>query len=509
MPRSLVSGILFIGTFLLFLTNYDGSWIRDDYATIVNNPNIQSVRQLPQLWSASIQQSTDGEIKSDMYRPVLMSLLAIERGLFGAQPRAMHLFNNAIHAMNVVLLFLLAALFLNTFWAAFAALLFAVHPLVTEGVNWLSAASDPWMATFALLFALLVLRADLSALWSLLGTVLLIWLGLFTRESFILVPFFILGIALIMSEGQQRRRLLQMLMVAFVSIAGGLWWRGQIVALPALSLDKLDLPIHFAALLYRFSTLLINPSDLDFVNIYEMPAAHSVMVVSSWFFFILLLGWWIIRGRHDPVLGMGAGLFIAPLLPTALALPMVGSISERYFYLSMAGAGLMIAGLLAQIKSPRSKKWVIVGGTIWLVLLTMITVVRNRQWQNSVRLYQSSIDRNANNYMAHYLLAWHFLRLGDRQHEIECYEAALRANPQHLSSLNNLAIRYIEQAQWSAAKALLDRALKIDPQRSKTLFNIGYYFQMRHQGKEAKLWYERALAIDPKNQKARQALMRF
>ena len=62
-----------------------------------------------------------------------------------------HLFNNAVHALNAALLYLIGRdLFKNHFAALIAAFAFAMHPIATEAVTYISGRSSSLMAVFYL-----------------------------------------------------------------------------------------------------------------------------------------------------------------------------------------------------------------------------------------------------------------------------------------------------------------------------------------------------------------------
>src|ERR1035438_2308706 len=79
--------------------------------------------------------------------------------LFGLKPGAHHFINVAFHAANAVLFFVLLLRMTGAMWAsAFAAALFAWHPLRVESVAWISERKDVLSTFFALLALLAYVR---------------------------------------------------------------------------------------------------------------------------------------------------------------------------------------------------------------------------------------------------------------------------------------------------------------------------------------------------------------
>src|SRR6266496_1073980 len=87
----------------------------------------------------------------DSYRPVRNASYAIDFLLWGWRPFGFHLTNVLIHAGNVVLVFLLIRRFpVKPATAFLAALIFAVHPIQTDAVSYVSGRRDVLFAFFYL-----------------------------------------------------------------------------------------------------------------------------------------------------------------------------------------------------------------------------------------------------------------------------------------------------------------------------------------------------------------------
>jgi len=99
------------------------------------------------------------------YRPLLSLTFIADNFLWGQQPSFMHLENILIHAVNTLLVFFIAGEISkrygvqNSLLSLSASLLFALHPINTEPVNWISGRTDLLAALFILLSTFLLLRA--------------------------------------------------------------------------------------------------------------------------------------------------------------------------------------------------------------------------------------------------------------------------------------------------------------------------------------------------------------
>lgn len=98
------------------------------------------------------------------YRPLLYLTFIADKYWWGLHESFMHLENILLHAVNVVLVFLAATRVQQSDKAkcgvtAFAAaLLFALHPINSEAVNWISGRTDVLAGTFVLLSVFLLIH---------------------------------------------------------------------------------------------------------------------------------------------------------------------------------------------------------------------------------------------------------------------------------------------------------------------------------------------------------------
>ena len=140
--------------------------------------------------------SHGGGIQHDIYRPIRTILFAAEYALFASERDdgevdyrlgAWHFVSVLLHAINALLVLMVLRTLLRgaVVPAAAGALLFALHPITSESVAWLSSQGDLLAMTF-LLAALLVLEKR-GAVRTAAGAVLFA-LAAFSKESALVLP---------------------------------------------------------------------------------------------------------------------------------------------------------------------------------------------------------------------------------------------------------------------------------------------------------------------------------
>ncbi len=150
---------------------------------------------------------------NNYYRPLLMATFFADLHLWLLDTSFMHLENVLLHLANSLFVFFLAREAMRILdpkkaagWLPFcASLIFAIHPINTEAVDWISGRTDVLAGTFLLPAAWLLLRGlrtDRPG-WSWLGGVFFL-LGCLSKET--AVFFFPAGILWCLAVSREKGR---------------------------------------------------------------------------------------------------------------------------------------------------------------------------------------------------------------------------------------------------------------------------------------------------------------
>lgn len=142
-------------------------------------------------------------VNGGYYRPLIGLSYYLDNTLWALDLRSMHLDNVLLHLVNVLLLFYILHIAvrnkngIKSYLPLCGAILFAVHPIVTESVNWISGRTDILAANFVLASAafLLLYRKSRARIYLVLAVVFII-LGILSKEAsfgMILAAFFLLN----------------------------------------------------------------------------------------------------------------------------------------------------------------------------------------------------------------------------------------------------------------------------------------------------------------------------
>ncbi len=154
--------ILALAAALPYLPTLGYGFVYDDAPQIVHNPDILSLRNIPQFFTQFISKAGVHNSRQPVfYRPLFYTQLCLTRVLFGPEPFGFHLVSLLLHIGNTLLLFIVVLrLGLRPAAARLAALLFAVHPVHVESVVWPSASPDLMVPGAALATLLAFLKAQ-------------------------------------------------------------------------------------------------------------------------------------------------------------------------------------------------------------------------------------------------------------------------------------------------------------------------------------------------------------
>lgn len=413
---------------------FQGAFQFDDYNVIVLNPHVQSL--------AAWWRSMPG------IRPLLKLSYALNLSS-GLGLSGFHLFNLAVHAANAILVYRLLNAFARRAGMAqhgeraawFAAALFAVHPINSEAVTYLSGRSMSLMTLFYLGSLLAYIRRAENGRGAAWLSPLLFAAALLVKETALTLP-----LALLLWDATAPRKPLQISLSArrqawhWALLAAGLalvaasptyrWMLEASWRLHPLG-DSLSAQPH-AILYLAGQSLRIWALNADPALPWRASSwAETVTVAAA-----LLLG--LAQLRRRPWLGFGLTWFFLQLLPSHSLWPRLDAANERHFYL--AGIGLLwlagyAASRLAQYGSARGWR---VAALLLLAALTLATAQRNRVYRDEIAFWSDVAAKAPHNPRAFNNLGY-ACRLAGRHAEAEnAYRRALALDPGNLRAAANL-----------------------------------------------------------------------
>jgi protein O-mannosyl-transferase len=395
-PYALLLGLVSIA----FANSLHGSFHFDDWAVIVADSRVQSFT----AWWHSM--------------PGIRALLKLSYAFnheLGAGPTGFRATNIVLHGLNSI--FLLAILRhlggkmlphrpdAAQFAALVAAVVFAVHPVQTEAVSYISGRSNVLMT----LFALATLHAWLRALdchgarryaWTAASLAALL-LAAAAKETGLIAPLmlWLIWACLPRAARQTAPRPWPQTLLAVVAAVAAVTLSPYDYLLE-VSLKTRDafqnLAVQADAIWYLLGQLL------DFRRLNADPQLAAVTSLTAGKLWRgLALGGALTLGlaslRHRPALAFGILWFFVWLAPTNSLLARLDVANDRQLYLAIAGPGWLLGMALAAWRQGRKRDWSRVAVAALTVVLVVGTVIRNRVYANEVVFWEDVFRKSPHN----------------------------------------------------------------------------------------------------------------
>lgn len=176
----LLCAMVFLAGLLIFWPGAKGEFIYDDHVDIRNVDNVF----IPGAWTELFQTAS-----AQLYRPMKYLSYYLDNALFGWKPEGWHWQSFIWHALNGMLVFLLAKRWGASLVAAvLGGLWFAVHPVHAEAVVWISSRASLQSTTGVLLILFFYDRwRQGEKKGDLVGLLMAGFIGFFSKEDALMV----------------------------------------------------------------------------------------------------------------------------------------------------------------------------------------------------------------------------------------------------------------------------------------------------------------------------------
>lgn len=447
--------IVFVITVAAYLSGLSGSFVFDDEHMIVENPlvngGVPAALALDSAYWAFTRQSRGDRHEGVEYRP--LTILA-HRAIFaagGGSPFLFRLVSIALHALTVLVLFLLLnRLGPGKTTALVATLLFALNPTFNEVVLIASNRSDIVVASSVLLVILLLLSGA-GIVQKALAVFGLSCLALFSKESF---AFAIPAVLLVSWASRVKRRTLLWGLLFPASLALTLYMLARRWALGTFfvsgPISYLDNPLALADLPTRFATGLglIARHLLHLLSGYGLCADYSfpqVMPTSSLFeplsfAGLILVGLFLslLFVTKSPLAKAGiTGFLINILLVSNLLFPIGTVMADRLSYVPALFLVMGGAAIADELKFDRKVK--AAAALLWVSGFLLVTVTRIQDFSDTCTLFQQSLRCAPKSAKIWFGCGVCWARGEDRSRAIFAYHRALELYPAYEEAAIQLA----------------------------------------------------------------------
>jgi protein O-mannosyl-transferase len=546
----LVAIVLAISLAVVYGRALDAPFVFDDHDTLTRNA---SIRSLWPLIGTSEHRGPLNPVRDlpTSARPLVNFSFALNYYFAGLDLVAFHVVNVVIHFLSAMLLWLivrqtlLLPRFGNRFvsgagWLGFAvSLLWSVHPLQTEAVEYITQRTELMMAFFYLATIYCSLRywSDIPlppregkgegfsssfsfhrTLWLTLA-ILACLCGMLSKEVMVSAPIIILLFERTFVTGSFARSLRQSWPL-YVGLA--FTW----IPLIILSTDRprsYSSGFHLCENIWvwwftqcktvlMYLKLAVWPWPLR--SAYELPHVKTFISFCVYVIPVLLLALLTLAlvKRNNPV-GFLLFFVAAILAPTSVVPIMTEMAAERRMYLPLAAIlTLLVAGVYLfakrqhqlsvaagesspDSKTPRNTGFALMA--ILAVLFGFLSSQRLSDYYNETDMWQQVAESQPQNHMAHYNLGIIYNEQGRQEESFAELQAAVAANPSFPDARSAYGFALMYAGRMPEAIESIKIALELEPEYVPALNNMGIALSKLNRHTEAVDYLQRAVHIDP------------
>ena len=473
------------------------------------------------------------------WHPLTTMSLMLDWQLFEKHARGYHIHNVILHALSVVVLFLMLRRMTGALWlSALATAIFAVHPLRAESVAWVTERKDVLSGLYFMLtlgaYVLYVARPS----WYRYAAVFVVFaLGLMCKAMLVTLPV----VMLLLDYWPLRR-----LDPSASDFENDKEAKSEEILRRATWLVVEKIPLFLLALVFSAATAYLSYTAVRATAILPLgvrlaSAPVSCVIYLGQMFWPCNLaahypypeegppGWQVVGAcvvlltisavvlwawRKRPYLLFGWLWYLVTILPVIGLIPGGNQLrADRYTYLTQIGLTVALVWAVADLTAswPR-RRWIFAVVSPLLVIALMIGAWRQTSyWRNSEVLWRHALACTSENGVAHEHLALALVRrVQDADSEEERqkapafiaqakdhYREAMRIMPRSAMSLCNLALLLEKEGKFDEAIVLLRQALEVHPEMAEIHYNLGNVLRNKGNLDEAIKSYEQAIEQAP------------
>ena len=503
----------------------------DDIPSILEKPWIRGWDKVPQF------------IFSIFQRPLVILSFNINYSISEFEVWSYHIFNICFHIIATLLVYRLV--FQISFllkdisnknknpvhsWAFLSASIFALHPLSTQSITYISSRSSSvvtifYLATLILFFTGLTERKREGKTGHLyfFGSTVLFILGGLTKEIIVTLPAAVLIFHYYFifrdSPGKWFSQNIKWILLLFIPFLAAVVYKqimgGRILSASSANFSPSSwlltqtsvVPFeYFRKFLFPFNLNL----DINFPILHDwfkpknwLGLCSLGVLITIWIRISLSIskkGPWEIQKRCA---GFGMAWIFLTLLPTSSFIPLLDPVMEHRTYLPMFGFALLAVSTFSWIKgicenfNKNKVSYLHLGIASILILFSLIAIDRNTIWKDEISLWKDAKQKSPDLVRPFNNLGEAYDKLGNYDKAIKEFKQALKINPNYFFGLNNLGNIYGKQKNYIEAISYFQKALNLKPDYSPSHYNIARAFHLIGRKKEAVKSYRKAIQFNP------------
>ncbi len=510
--KKLLYLVIAIVSFLVYYNALNNDFVFDDESVVQNNQSILTLSNIPKFFTA---EEGFHKVIGRYYRPVVSSLYAVDYAIWGMNPFGFHLTNVIIHVIaSLLLLMVLMKLFgdyKNGLLAALiGALIFAVHPIHTEAVSWISGRTDSLATLFfflSFLFYVKYSEEDNNKKF-LVISLIAYFVGLLSKEMIVTMPVLLFLYDFFFKkrniEWFKKNLMPYILFIALTIVFVGIryivlkdvvdrttymYFYGEDTATVIFTMLK-SVPVYFKLLLF--------PVNLLYHYNGVLPDSHSigdVKVILSALFVIVMLAVSVSLYKKYNEVSFSILFFFVSLFPVMNIIPTMNFIAERFLYLSSFALSAIISFVIVRYLNEKNKSSLVTFFLLIVIIFSYLTYVRNTEWKNNETLYMTADGKDGSVLLVN---AGNMYANKKNYDEAEKrYRRAIEIRDNSVLAHHNLGLIFLLKGNLDSAEIKFKKGITIDSLSPDGYFQLSNIYQQKGRIPEAIAALEKLQKIVP------------
>ena len=465
---------IILWTAIIYVHSFNSDFLNWDDRFYVENKYIQNLNwnNVKLLFSP-----VNPVEKGNVYHPFLFFTISMDFQLWQLNPFGFHLSNFIMFIINIFFIYLVTLrLFQEKFIASMTALLFAIHPVNVEAVNWITGRTLllAGMFSFMSFYFFICSFKEKNRYVIYIFSIMLYICALLSHPVVLLYPLIlIVYLYYFLPNTDIKKGFYKILpvipyclsIVAYVSILFFSHAQRTNKLNDFTIYDKLFTGV---VIFSRYIKLILWPCKLSIlytVNIAESFRDYSIIIsfiVLSLFLFSLFYGFFKDRKLFFSLFWFF--IFYIPVSNTFIFLDF--SMADRYIYMASFGIYLLFSLICYRLLAKSKKNLTLsIYGLLIIIFLTFSILTCNRVnvWQNNFNFWSDTVKKSPFYPQAHMGLGIEYDKKGMRDEAIREYEKVIELDPDSIKGHMNLAANYYSKKLYDLSILHLRKALTIDP----------------------------------------------
>ena len=485
--------IISLGIFLLFFNGLKGDFVSDDYATIINNSDIKSLRYF----------------SGNLTPVVFMNFLV--GNIFGVTPLAYHVFSVLLYIFTCWVAFVFLNFFTSERISRLAILIFAVMPIHVEAVTWISGKPYLFIAFF-IMFSTIAFIKYLEEekfrylIYSALSFILAITADLPRPFSLFLVIFLYLILVNKKVFWTKFKKILPY-MIGLVVLVVLIKFSYASSRVNVINSGYNQSESIFYNPFFQYPTGIPKYLQLIFFPV-DLTLYHTMYVFPiwlNWMIFLVFFGLIFYSFFKNKLIFFSLSFFLITLLPSMAPIKVSWLVAERYAYLPSLGMALFLGIIFNEIWEKNKYVCIVILSCI-CILFSIKVFQRNIDWQTNHNLWVNTCQVSPNSHNAWNNIGDDYDKLSDYPNAIKGFTQSVLVKPNYADAYHNRANVFFKSGRLDLARESYETALRFSPSLYQTYLSLTQIDLYEKKADLALAHATKAVELQPNDPQAQYAL---